>query len=385
MGSVEGASSDTLPSPPPPSVLLCRKADFLFRLASFYPSSFIHRCSSCQLVKTLKAPLISFRLTPQCDRQTGWYSTICWHLVFAVFLCLLLSAHLLFDPALTPCLTPQRVILLALLPESFRGCSATKLLHVLFFNQWFIDQFIWRRTVISKSLQCGSPPPLSAVTCRDGASDVACDCGVQIAAPHTDNKDPIWIMLLISLGTGPFSVGACPWSLCTAAKDKHTLDTSPVIHHRARRKGTRRPRQMCLFFLSFHLPWLDISSCGESQRPSQENKSDASSHRLHSAICKESYWGKIWKPCIGLSSWRPFVGCGAGAPNNHKRLGARDEKHSSVQFVSQLLDSRCLRWFTILPDMSQFPAAALKISLAQIMQCKCSSIVSMLTPYILWQ
>lgn len=69
----------------PPPVLLCRKADFLFWLASFYPSSFIHRCSSCQLVKTLKAPLISFRLTPQCDRQTGWYSSICWHLVFAVF------------------------------------------------------------------------------------------------------------------------------------------------------------------------------------------------------------------------------------------------------------------------------------------------------------
>lgn len=82
MGSVGGASSDTLPPPTPP---LCRKADFLFRLASFYPSSFIHRCSSCQLVKTLKAPLIFFRLTPQCDRQTGWYSSICWHLVFAVF------------------------------------------------------------------------------------------------------------------------------------------------------------------------------------------------------------------------------------------------------------------------------------------------------------
>lgn len=79
-------------------------------------------------------------------------------------------------------------------------------------------------------------------------------------------------MLLISLGTGPFSVGACPWSLCTTAKDKHTLGTGPVIHHRAGRKGTGRPRQMCLFFLSFHLPWLDISSCGESQRPSQENK-----------------------------------------------------------------------------------------------------------------
>lgn len=79
-------------------------------------------------------------------------------------------------------------------------------------------------------------------------------------------------MLLISLGTGPFSVGACPWSLCTTAKDKHTLNAGPVIHHRAGRKGTGRPRQMCLFFLSFHLPWLDISSCGEAQRPSQENK-----------------------------------------------------------------------------------------------------------------
>lgn len=81
------ARSEELPLTPcpPPTPPLCRKADFLFRLASFYPSSFIHRCSSCQLVKTLKAPLIFFRLTPQCDRQTGWYSSICWHLVFAVF------------------------------------------------------------------------------------------------------------------------------------------------------------------------------------------------------------------------------------------------------------------------------------------------------------
>lgn len=142
------ARSEELPLTPclrfPPSphpVLLCRKADFLFWLASFYPSSFIHRCSSCQLVKTLKAPLISFRLTPQCDRQTGWYSSICWHLVFAVFfLWLLLSAHLLFDPALTPCLAPQRVILLRLLSESFRGCGATKSLRALLFNQRFIDQ-----------------------------------------------------------------------------------------------------------------------------------------------------------------------------------------------------------------------------------------------------
>lgn len=23
-------------------------------------------------------------MTPQCDRQTGWYSAICWHFVFAV-------------------------------------------------------------------------------------------------------------------------------------------------------------------------------------------------------------------------------------------------------------------------------------------------------------
>lgn len=124
----------------------------------------------------------------------------------------------------------------------------------------------------SKPLQHPLFSPVSAGTHRDGASDAACDCGVQSTAQRTDNKDPIWIMLLISLGTGPFSVGACPWSLCTTAKDKHTLDTGPVIHHRTGRKGTRRPRQMCLFFLSFHLPWLDISSCGESQRPSQENK-----------------------------------------------------------------------------------------------------------------
>lgn len=59
MGSVGGASSNTLPSFPLPSFFVERPI-FLLRLPSFYPSSFIHCCSSCQLVKTLKAPLIFF-------------------------------------------------------------------------------------------------------------------------------------------------------------------------------------------------------------------------------------------------------------------------------------------------------------------------------------
>lgn len=93
------ARSEELPPTPclpfPPPVLLCRKADFSLLTPIFFffsPSSFIHRCSSCQLEKALKAPLgfffSFFRATPQCDGQTGWYSSICWHFVFAVsFFC----------------------------------------------------------------------------------------------------------------------------------------------------------------------------------------------------------------------------------------------------------------------------------------------------------
>lgn len=72
-------------------------------------------------------------MTPQCDRQTGWYSSICWHFVFAVFfLCLLLSAHLLFDPVLTPCLAAQRAILPRLFVWILWGYSSTKS-HLLLF------------------------------------------------------------------------------------------------------------------------------------------------------------------------------------------------------------------------------------------------------------
>ena len=61
-GLGRGASSNTLPTPPPPPVLLCRKADFSLLTPIFFfpPCSFIHRCSSCQLEKALKAPRGSF-------------------------------------------------------------------------------------------------------------------------------------------------------------------------------------------------------------------------------------------------------------------------------------------------------------------------------------
>lgn len=92
------ARSEELPPTPclpfPPPSFFVERPIFLFWLPSFFffPSSFIHRCSSCQLEKALKAPLgfffSFFRVTPQCDGQTGWYSSICWHFVFAVsFFC----------------------------------------------------------------------------------------------------------------------------------------------------------------------------------------------------------------------------------------------------------------------------------------------------------
>lgn len=161
-------------------------------------------------------------------------------------------------------------------------------------------------------------------------------------------------MLLISLGTGPFSVGACPWSLCTTAKDKHTLDTGPVIHHRAGRKGTRRPRQMCLFFLSFHLPWLDISSCGESQRPSQENKVMPALTDYTVPSVKGAIEGRSENPASAWAAGNPLSAVARARRTITNVLVHETKKHSTVQFVSQILHSRCLFWFSILHDKSQF-------------------------------
>lgn len=113
MGSVGGASSNTLPSFFPP-VLLCRKADFSLSTPIFFSTSFIHRCSSCQLAKALKAPLVFFSmwLHSVIDKlgDIPLFVDILYLLSF--FVCLLPSAHLLFDPVLTPCMAAQRVILL---------------------------------------------------------------------------------------------------------------------------------------------------------------------------------------------------------------------------------------------------------------------------------
>lgn len=83
-------------------------------------------------------------------------------------------------------------------------------------------------------------------------------------------------MLLISWGTGPFSVGACPWSLCTTAIDKHahTLNTKAVIHHHTGRKvGDAQDKCIFRFFVVFFpLQWLDIFSCGASQHPHRAKK-----------------------------------------------------------------------------------------------------------------
>lgn len=76
---------------------------------------------------------------------------------------------------------------------------------------------------------------------------------VQTTAQCTDNKDSIWIMLLISWGTGPFSVGACPWSLCSAAIDKHTHSTPRLSSITALRERYELPKtnaSFCFFISS---------------------------------------------------------------------------------------------------------------------------------------
>lgn len=106
-----------------------------------------------------------------------------------------------------------------------------------------------------------------------GASgDAACDSSTWTTAQCTDNKDSIWIMLLISWGTGPFSVGDCPWSLCTAAIDKHTHSTPRLSSITALRERYEVPKTNASFCFLFPLQWLDIFFHGASQRPHTENK-----------------------------------------------------------------------------------------------------------------
>lgn len=67
-------------------VLLCRRADFpLSTPIPFLPPLFaaappVSWSWPWKLLSSFFPPAIS-----KCDRQTGWYSYICWHCVFAVF------------------------------------------------------------------------------------------------------------------------------------------------------------------------------------------------------------------------------------------------------------------------------------------------------------
>ena len=91
MGSVGGASSNTPPSPPPPSFFVERPI-FLFWLPSFFSSSsFIHRCSSCQLEKALKAPLVfSFFFFFPCDSTVWWTNWVIFFYLLTFCVCCLL-------------------------------------------------------------------------------------------------------------------------------------------------------------------------------------------------------------------------------------------------------------------------------------------------------
>lgn len=72
--------------------------------------------------------------------------------------------------------------------------------------------------------------------------NAACDSTGWTVAQSSDNKEPIWIMLLISSGTGPFSVAVCPWSVCGTAIDKRTPRLSSITE-----KGMKCPNKcICL-------------------------------------------------------------------------------------------------------------------------------------------
>lgn len=79
-------------------------------------------------------------------------------------------------------------------------------------------------------------------------------------------------MLLISWGTGPFSVGACPWSLCTAEIYKHTHSTPRLSSITALRERCEPPKTNASFCFLFPPQWLDTFFHGASQHPRTENK-----------------------------------------------------------------------------------------------------------------
>lgn len=65
-----------------PPVLLCRKADFALSFFLLLYSLLLFLSAGADLESSA---LSFFYGAPQCDRQTGWYSSICWHFVFSVF------------------------------------------------------------------------------------------------------------------------------------------------------------------------------------------------------------------------------------------------------------------------------------------------------------
>lgn len=90
MGSVGGASSNTLPSfttPSPRPILLCRRALFL----SSFKSHLFFLSAGAGLEKLLFTYFVVVCLLFQCVRQIGRYSSICWHVclccIFGVCVC----------------------------------------------------------------------------------------------------------------------------------------------------------------------------------------------------------------------------------------------------------------------------------------------------------
>lgn len=134
-------------------------------------------------------------------------------------------------------------------------------------------------------------------------------------------------MLLISWGTGPFSVGICPWSLCTAAIDKHThtqhQGCHPSLHWE---KGTSCPRQICRCFFFYFICYDETFTLAENHSiQSKRRKGCPLSHSLHGAICKELLKTNLKIP---VATWD------AGNPCSIRTLNNTD--HSLIQFSIQI-------------------------------------------------
>lgn len=124
------ARSEELPPTPclpfPPPSFFVERPIFLFWLPSFFffPLLLYSPLLLLSAGEGLESSSRFFFFFFPCDSTVWWTNWVIflYLLTFCVcclfFLCLLLSAHLLFDPVLTPCMAAQRVILLRLSCES---------------------------------------------------------------------------------------------------------------------------------------------------------------------------------------------------------------------------------------------------------------------------